>query len=347
MRAIYVGLLFSDELEVLKVAVDMYLPHVAGIDLLQSSTTLSGRPKRPSLAHNPWRGDGRVRLHTLHNLTRRKSFTKENWTVETQTRRHVGRLLRARRPRPFDCLFFPDVDELVHPTTLVRACNRLRPNMAMQFDLMWFHTSPWQLALPNTWNIIAMTTAKALHRLNWDCGAVRANSSTLRLRFEHRAAREQCYDGETAPIGWHCSWCFRNRSQFISKMRASSHVRYARFAGNEKVLDRMMCEGWWLNVGPHGKLHECRVLPPGNRTLTNDCALERLSTGLSSTRRNANATHLVRALCALTAIVVVRVSCVLGAREASVPQRVAACLFVTMVGSLCVAWAIVLYQAET
>lgn len=264
MRRIWVGLLFHNEIELLDVAIRLYAPIVSGIDIVHSNVTLSGRPKPlyalPLLPLN-------VRVTTITNLTRRTVFDNEDFSRETHSRRVLGRVLRTRVVHDNDCIVVPDLDELIHPTTLQQACNAITHGTVVEFGLMWFYTSMWQLALPNTWNVKAMVTAKTFAVYQDDPGAVRTARHVSRYMIP---SIRQCDD--TTPIGWHCTWCFPRREQFVQKLRASSHVNYARHARNGRVVKKMMCSGQWLDQGIHGQLRRCHSLPNGSWELLNPCA---------------------------------------------------------------------------
>lgn len=252
----------------LDVALRLYAPIVAGIDIVHSTVTLSGRPKPlyelPPLPQN-------VRVTTITNLTSRMSFDREDFSVLTHPRHVLGRALRARVVHNNDCIVVPDLDELLHPATLQQACNRISHGTVFEFGLMWFYTSMWQLALPGTWNTKAMVTAKTFAMYQDDPGAVRTARRVSRVT---RPSIRQCDD--TTPIGWHCTWCFPRREQFLQKLRASSHVAYARHAHDARVVKQMMCRGQWLDIGIHGELRHCHSLPNGSWGLLNPCARARL-----------------------------------------------------------------------
>lgn len=291
-RKIWVGVLINDEIDLLKVAVNLYVGHVSGIDVVQAPITISGRPKPLHLHPEPSMRDAVLRIEKLHvhtlgstsNATR-SGFATEDFRVETQMRRRLGAELVARAS-PDDCVVTPDLDELLHPEALHAACARLTDDQVVQFGLMWFHTSMWQLGLPNTWNIKAMVTARALKsRFNSDPGAVRSYAGRG-VVVQSRPARQQCYGEVVRPVGWHCSWCFARRDQFANKLRSSAHVAYARYATDDSVLDGMACGGHWLDMGMHGKVHFCRALPNGSETLLTGCARRRI---LAAKQRASNA----------------------------------------------------------
>ena len=268
--SIYVGLLFNNEVDLLPIVVNMYLPHVAGIDIVQSAVSLSGRPKKIFMTHNPWAP--KVKLTTIHNLSIRKNFKTEDFSVLTYSRRMLGNLINHRNPKKDDCIFVPDLDEIVNPDILKHSCKLIKPGQTIQFYLMWFFSNFWQLALPGTWNIKAMTMFQTFkHTFSNDPGAVRTASKNI-VRM-HTSSYNQCYNPNKKIIGWHCTWCFRKRIEYVQKLSHSSHVRYFKFSKNKQIVDNMICKGHWLNEGVHGSVHHCRILPNNSETLLSKCAM--------------------------------------------------------------------------
>lgn len=135
-RKIWVGVLINDEIDLLKVAANLYVGHVSGIDVVQAPITISGRPKPLHVHPEPSMRDAVLRIEKLHvhtlgstsNVTR-SGFATEDFRVETQMRRRLGAELVARAS-PDDCVVTPDLDELLHPEALHAACARLTDDQA-------------------------------------------------------------------------------------------------------------------------------------------------------------------------------------------------------------------------
>lgn len=266
MRRIWIGLLYNNEVELLDIALRLYTPIASGIDILHASVTTSGR--RKPLYPLPTPLPSIVRETVLTNFSLRRRFTTEDFTVETASRRFLGRLLRQRARGSDDCIVFPDLDELLHPAKLRAACERLTHEAIARFHLMWFHTSMWQLALPGAWKVNVMVLASTLRRNSDNLDALRASRRNI-VDIAVPPAR-QCED--SIPVGWHCTWCFPTRDQFIQKMQSSAHVAYAQYAHRGGTLRKMMCKGHWLDQGVHGSLRQCHDIPNGSIRLLNDCA---------------------------------------------------------------------------
>jgi hypothetical protein len=176
-----------------------------------------------------------VKETVLTNFTLRQNISTEDFSVETASRRFLGSALRRRAQGSDDCIVFPDLDELLHPATLMTACERLTHEAVARFHLMWFHTSMWRLALPNAWKVNAMVLVSTLRLNNDNLDALRASRRNI-VDIATPPAR-QCAD--SLPVGWHCTWCFPKKDQFIQKMQSSAHVGYARYAHQSRVVRKM------------------------------------------------------------------------------------------------------------
>jgi hypothetical protein len=266
---IWIGLILDMEIEMLQIALNLYAPIASGIEVVQSSITSSGRPKKVfNISNLP----SNVHLTTITDRIARTSHDMEDWSFETYSRIVVGRALRAHIQSDSDCIVSMDIDELLNPTVLTRACEQLRHDSVAQFGLMWFYTSMLQLALPNTWNIKAAVTAKTFKNLKYDANEIRY--SRLKIISFQVPSAEQC--SHKVPVGWHCTWCFPTRRQFLHKMRSATHVNYYTDYKKRNVIDNMLCKAHYFNKGAHGKLTRCHYIPNGSNSLINGCRFEQL-----------------------------------------------------------------------
>ena len=263
MKSIFIGLLFNNEIDLLSVAVNMYLPHVSGIDIVQSAVTLSGKPKK-IIEHNPW--SPKVKFTTIYNT----SFHKNNLEVEKQ--KILGEMIKARNPNPQDCILVPKLEELVNPVVLRQSCNALKQGQTVQFSLMWFYSNFWRLAFPKTWNVKAMTTFQTFQtKFLFDASLVRmARKDIVKI---HTSSKKQCHDKTQIPIGWRCTMCFRKRIDYVKKLSSSPRKKYISMSKNNEIINNIMCRGHWLNQGELGSIHHCHSLPNGSETLISNCAM--------------------------------------------------------------------------
>lgn len=265
MKSIFIGLLFNNEFDLLSVAVNMYLPHVAGIDIVQSAVTLSGKPKK-IMDHNPW--TPKVNFTTIYNTS--TLFHKKN--LEVEKRKILGEMIKSRNPKPQDCIFVPRLEELVNPVVLRQSCNALKQGQTVQFSLMWFYSNFWRLAFTKTWDVKAMTTFQTFQtKFLYDTGSIRtARKDIVKV---HANSNKQCHDATRIPIGWRCTMCFRKRIDYVKKLSSSPRKKYILMTKDNTIINNIMCRGHWLDQGTLGTIQHCHSLPNGSETLLSNCAM--------------------------------------------------------------------------
>ncbi|GFZ19060.1 beta-1,4-N-acetylglucosaminyltransferase family protein [Actinidia rufa] len=148
----------------------------------------------------------------------------ENPFVEEAYQRvALDHLLRIAGIQDDDLLIMSDVDEIPsrHTIDLLRWCDDIPPVLHLQlknylysFEFLWDHRS-WRASI---------------HRYQMG-----------KTRYAHFRRTDYLL----SDAGWHCSFCFRQISEFVFKMKAYSHYDRVRFSHylNPKRIQDIICKG--------------------------------------------------------------------------------------------------------
>ncbi|GFZ19052.1 beta-1,4-N-acetylglucosaminyltransferase family protein [Actinidia rufa] len=153
-----------------------------------------------------------------------KELKGENPFVEEAYQRvALDHLLRIAGIQDDDLLIMSDVDEIPsrHTIDLLRWCDDIPPVLHLQlknylysFEFLWDHRS-WRASI---------------HRYQMG-----------KTRYAHFRRTDYLL----SDAGWHCSFCFRQISEFVFKMKAYSHYDRVRFSHylNPKRIQDIICKG--------------------------------------------------------------------------------------------------------
>ncbi|XP_055341425.1 LOW QUALITY PROTEIN: beta-1,4-mannosyl-glycoprotein 4-beta-N-acetylglucosaminyltransferase-like [Paramacrobiotus metropolitanus] len=202
------AIIFSNELDILKVRLRELWDVVDLFVILESNRTFSGNPKPYFFAGNRANrqrfafAETKLVVGQMTTLTALKPG-QNPFDNETEMRRQMNQLsANTAHLRPGDLLLITHVDEIPRKETvaMLRMCNG------------WPETYHLQMT-----NYVYSFEFKAETDI-WRPKIRRVND-TGQLYFRARSSDQLLMDA-----GWHCSFCFRNVEDFVFKMQAYSHV---------------------------------------------------------------------------------------------------------------------------
>lgn len=222
-RRVFDAVLFSNELDILKIRWNELYPYVSEFVLLESNSTFTGLPKRFAFAG--FRDEFKFlepRL-TYGQVPGRFKKGENPFIEEAYQRLALDYLLKQAGIQDDDLLIMSDVDEIPsrHTINLLRWCDGIPPILHLR--LRNYLYSFEFLVDNNSWRA-------SIHV--YEAG---------KTRYAHYRQSDEIL----ADAGWHCSFCFRRIKEFIFKMKAYSHVDRVRFSHflNPKRVQRVICKG--------------------------------------------------------------------------------------------------------
>ncbi|PIN22941.1 Beta-1,4-mannosyl-glycoprotein 4-beta-N-acetylglucosaminyltransferase [Handroanthus impetiginosus] len=222
-RRVFDAVLFSNEVDILKVRWKELYPYVSEFVLLESNSTFTGLPK--PFVFSTVRDEFKFLEPRLTYGQAPGRFRKgENPFIEEAYQRlALDYLLKQAGIQDDDLLIMSDVDEIPsrHTINLLRWCDGIPPILHLR--LRNYLYSFEFLVDNNSWRA-------SVHI--YQAG---------KTRYAHYRQSDEIL----ADAGWHCSFCFRQINEFIFKMKAYSHVDRVRFSHflNPKRVQRVICKG--------------------------------------------------------------------------------------------------------
>ncbi|EPS71837.1 hypothetical protein M569_02914 [Genlisea aurea] len=222
-RRVYDAVLFSNEVDILKVRWKELHPYISEFVLLESNSTFTGLPK--PLVFAAARDEFKfveARL-TYGQVPGRFKKGENPFVEEAYQRLALDYLLKKAGIQDDDLLIMSDVDEIPsrHTIDLLRWCSGIPPVMHLQLK-NYLYSFEFHLD-DKSWRA-------SIHV--YESG---------KTRYAHYRQS----DIQLAESGWHCSFCFRHIREFVFKMKAYSHVDRVRFSHflSWKRIQRVICEG--------------------------------------------------------------------------------------------------------
>lgn len=226
---IYDFFLFHDELDLLEIRLYELYSYVTLFLIVESRTTLSGKPKALHLKDN-WQ-----RFESYHPKMRRFEIDldhspKSYWANEIQAREEGLRLALSSSPDRDILLLTSDVDEIpaAHFLQALTTCQLPRPFRSLVLICAYYYYS-FEFRRRGGTTIGATVTWLSMHRSNRT--SLPSGKGLRDERFDYRRIPSACY---------HCSWCFDRINLTRSKMASNSHteLNQARFQTQEHILSR-------------------------------------------------------------------------------------------------------------
>ncbi|GAA0167523.1 glycosyltransferase [Lithospermum erythrorhizon] len=222
-RRVYDAVVFSNELDILKIRWKDLYPYVNEFVLLESNSTFTGLPKPMVFASH--REDFKFidsRL-TYGQIPGRFKKGENPFVEEAYQRLALDYLLKQAGIQDDDLLIMSDVDEIPssHTINLLRWCDDIPSILHLRLkNYLYSFEFPVD---NNSWRASVHTYQSG------------------KTRYAHYRQS----DDILTDAGWHCSFCFRRISDFIFKMKAYSHfdrVRFSHFL-NPKRVQQVICKG--------------------------------------------------------------------------------------------------------
>ncbi|XP_073056783.1 uncharacterized protein [Primulina eburnea] len=222
-RRVYDAVLFSNEVDLLKIRWQELYPYVTEFVLLESNSTFTGLPK-PCVFSSVRDQFKFLEPRLNYGLVPGRFKKGENPFVEEAYQRlALDYLLKQAGIQDDDLLIMSDVDEIPsrHTINLLRWCDGIPPILHLRLKNYLYSFE--FLVDNNSWR-----------------ASVHIYQSGKTKYAHYRQSDEILADA-----GWHCSFCFRHIREFIFKMKAYSHVdrvRFSRFL-NPSGIQRAICKG--------------------------------------------------------------------------------------------------------
>ncbi|XP_010681857.1 uncharacterized protein LOC104896767 isoform X1 [Beta vulgaris subsp. vulgaris] len=222
-RRVFDAVLFSNEVDMLQIRWNELYPYVTQFVLLESNSTFTGIPKPLYFAINRDKFKFIEPRLTYGTIGGRFKKGENPFIEEAYQRVALDQLLRIAGIEEDDLLIMSDVDEIPsrHTVDLLRWCNDIPPVLHLRLR-NYLYSFEYHVD-DNSWRA-------SIHR--YKPGVT-------------RYAHFRQTDLLLSDAGWHCSFCFREISDFIFKMKAYSHTDRVRFSHylNPKRIQDIICEG--------------------------------------------------------------------------------------------------------
>ncbi|PWA72826.1 beta-1,4-N-acetylglucosaminyltransferase family protein [Artemisia annua] len=214
-RRVFDAVLFSNEVDLLKIRWHELYPYVTEFILLESNSTFTGVPK--PLVFSGHRDEFKfVDSRLTYGVIPGRFKKGENPFVEEAYQRlALDYLIRKAGIEDDDLLIMSDVDEIPsrHTINLLRWCDDIPEVLHLRLKNYLYS---FEFLLDNH---------------SWRASVHRYRSGTTTYAHFRQS------DVILADAGWHCSFCFRRINEFIFKMKAYSHndrVRFKKFLNPER-----------------------------------------------------------------------------------------------------------------
>ncbi|KAJ3072807.1 hypothetical protein HDU99_002093 [Rhizoclosmatium hyalinum] len=221
-------ILYNGEQDILEVRLNTLGPYVDKFLIAETNWTFTGKPKEfklPSLENHPaftkyW--DKIVHIQ----VDPPSSDVNDNWEREHYNRNRGLQLgLQIIPPKNEDFLFMSDLDEIWRPSLAqtLKTCTDFEHTIfTLHHDFFYYG---YEFKRKEAWIIARM--------LRWTEAANASDptlANTIRGTYEYQRVTK---------AGWHCSWCFSNISQVLSKVQAYSHQEHNQpeFLTRENILN--------------------------------------------------------------------------------------------------------------
>ncbi|PSR87550.1 Beta-1,4-mannosyl-glycoprotein like [Actinidia chinensis var. chinensis] len=222
-RRVFDAVLFNNEVDMLTIRWKELYPYITQFVLLESNSTFTSLPKPHFFAINRDQFDFIESRLTYGTIGGRFRKGENPFVEEAYQRVALDHLLRIAGIQDDDLLIMSDVDEIPsrHTIDLLRWCDDIPPVLHLQlknylysFEFLWDHRS-WRASI---------------HRYQMG-----------KTRYAHFRRTDYLL----SDAGWHCSFCFRQISEFVFKMKAYSHYDRVRFSHylNPKRIQDIICKG--------------------------------------------------------------------------------------------------------
>ncbi|WRX20366.1 Glycosyl transferase [Theobroma cacao] len=222
-RRVFDAVLFSNEIDILKLRWNELYPYITQFVLLESNSTFTGLPKPLIFASNRLEFKFIEPRLTYGMIGGRFKKGENPFVEEAYQRVALDQLIRIAGIEDDDLLIMSDVDEIpsAHSINLLRWCDGVPPIIHLQLRNYLYSFE---------YHVDNKSWRASVHRYK-----------TGKTRYAHYRQA----DVVLSDAGWHCSFCFRHIREFIFKMKAYSHTDRVRFSHylNPKRIQDVICRG--------------------------------------------------------------------------------------------------------
>ncbi|XP_027332537.1 beta-1,4-mannosyl-glycoprotein 4-beta-N-acetylglucosaminyltransferase [Abrus precatorius] len=224
-RRIFDAIIFSNELDMLDIRWHELYPYVSKFVILESNTTFTGIPKPLLFSLNQARftfAEQKIAHEIYPGKVAVPGSHEDPFVLESNQRGAMNSLLHRAGISNGDILLMSDTDEIPSLQTLklLQWCDGIPPIMHLELrHYMYSFEFPV------------------------DYSSWRATAHIYGPRTTYRHSRQT--NLILSDAGWHCSFCFRNLSEFVFKMTAYSHadrVKRKSFLSHSRIQN-IICKG--------------------------------------------------------------------------------------------------------
>lgn len=202
-RNVYDAILFNNELDLLEIRWRELYPYVTKFIILESNMTFTGIPKPVTFDLNRDRfafAEEKI-VYGFLPLEIASGVHVDPFLIESHHRSIMNELIRKSGISDGDLLLVSDTDEIPssHTVKLLQSCDGLPTVLHLEM-----RNYVYSFEFPVDYN-------------SW-----RATAHIYSRWTRYRHSRQT--DVILSDAGWHCSFCFRYLSEFVTKMTAYSHA---------------------------------------------------------------------------------------------------------------------------
>jgi beta-1,4-mannosyl-glycoprotein beta-1,4-N-acetylglucosaminyltransferase len=237
LRKVYDLFMINDELEWLEIRLNTLAAHVDYFVIVESPYTFTGLPKPLVLKEN-WSRFSQFHSQIIyHEVTGMPVGAKRTWDYEDHQRNAmflqvIPGLQDKQMASIGDILIVSDVDEIPRPITMtiMRNCNfPRRLTLRSQFfyyGFQWRHHG-------EEWAHPQATVYRGPERTILPANLRNGEGGNRIMAWWHKA--------DLWNAGWHCSTCFQNINEVLTKMASFSHTSYNKeeFRDRTHIVDRV------------------------------------------------------------------------------------------------------------
>ncbi|KAF5805213.1 putative beta-1,4-mannosyl-glycoprotein 4-beta-N-acetylglucosaminyltransferase [Helianthus annuus] len=223
-RNVYDAILFNNELDLLELRWRELYPYVTKFIILESNMTFTGMPKPLVFDSNRARfafAEDKI-VYGLLPIPLSPDVPVDPFLIESHHRSIMNELIRRSGISDGDLLLVSDTDEIPssHTVKLLKWCDGLPTVLHLEM-----RNYVYSFEFPVDYN-------------SW-----RATAHIYSRWTRYRHSRQT--DLILSDAGWHCSFCFRHLSEFVTKMTAYSHadrVKKREYLDYSRI-QRKICRG--------------------------------------------------------------------------------------------------------
>ncbi|RDL38313.1 Glycosyl transferase family 17 protein [Venustampulla echinocandica] len=261
-RKIYDLFMLNDELDWLEIRLNTMAAYVDYFVIVESDLTFTARPKPLALRDN-WplfdKFHDKIIYHQVEDipLDATRSWDLEDHQRNAMYTQVIPRLEGERMTRPGDVLIVSDVDEILRPATLTLLRNCDFPKRLTLRSQFYYYGFQW-LHRGEQWKHPQATIYDGPERTILPADLRNGEGGSRIAAWWHKA--------DLWNAGWHCSTCFQNISDVLTKLASFSHMSLNReeFRDPARIVDRVRngLDLWDREGEVYDKIEANEDIPP-------------------------------------------------------------------------------------